>query len=66
MSVKIELPDNLESHRRSWISAMERLIELEPEYLGMTGEDERGFWRHELKAMLDMYADLDRMKEDHQ
>ena len=58
---RITLPDNLLSHRRTWIQALERLVELEPE-TSMPDVDEKGFWQHELKAMHDMYADLDRMK----
>ena len=54
------LPDNLLSHRNTWLQAMERLVELEPES-GAPDEDEKGFWRHELKAMHDMYSDLDRL-----
>ena len=54
------VPDNLLSHRNSWLQAMERLVELEPES-GAPDEDEKGFWRRELKAMHDMYADLDRL-----
>lgn len=57
--VSAVLPDNLESHRNTWIQAMERLVELEPESCA-PDEDEKGLWRHELKAMRDMYADLDR------
>lgn len=54
------LPDNLVSHRASWLKALERLIELEPESHG-PDMDEKGYWRHELKAMVDMYADLDHL-----
>lgn len=52
------LPDNFLSHRDSWLKAFDRLIELEPESTE-PDMDEKGFWRHERKAMLDMYADLD-------
>jgi hypothetical protein len=52
------LPDNLLSHRKSWLKALERLIELEPES-SEPDMDEKGYWRHERQAMLDMYADLD-------
>ena len=55
------LPDNLRSHRLSWLNAMERLIELEPGGLDPTAEDLNGYWCHELQAMRDMYADLDRI-----
>jgi hypothetical protein len=55
------LPDNLESHRNTWIQAMERLVELEPESCA-PDEDEKGFWRHELQAMRDMYTDLDKLQ----
>lgn len=54
------LPDNLLSHRNTWLQAMERLVELEPESCA-PDEDEKGFWRHELEAMRDMYTDLDRL-----
>lgn len=60
--VSVVLPDNLESHRNTWIRAMERLVELEPESFA-PDEDEKGFWRHELQAMRDMYTDLDKVKE---
>lgn len=55
------LPDNLRSHRLSWLNAMERLIDLEPGGLDPTAEDLNGYWCHELQAMRDMYADLDRI-----
>ncbi len=55
------LPDNLRTHRRSWLNAMERLIDLEPGGLDPTAEDLNGYWCHELQAMRDMYADLDRI-----
>jgi hypothetical protein len=48
-------PDNLESHRDAWQSALQRLIELEAD------ADDRLHHEHELKAMRDMYADLDRI-----
>lgn len=51
----VVLPDNLITHRYSWIRAMERLLEVD--------EDDKGFWLHELQAMRDMYADLDKIKE---
>lgn len=57
---KLLLPDNLLSHQHSWLAAMERLVELEPESVA-PDEDEKGFWRHELKAMRDMYMDLARL-----
>jgi hypothetical protein len=58
---KAALPDNLESHRRSWLSALERLAELEP--LVEQGQvDDKSYWQHELNAMREMYADLDRLK----
>lgn len=51
-------PDNLLSHRRTWIQALERLVELEPSV--PFGEvDDKSFWQHELNAMRDMYADID-------
>lgn len=56
----VVLPDNLVSHRGTWLQALERLIELEPETT--TGEvDDKSYWRHELQAMRDMYADLERL-----
>lgn len=56
------LPDNLESHQRTWLQALERLIELEnPGVVG--GPDDRAFWEHEHRAMLTMYADLQRLKQ---
>lgn len=55
------LPDNLESHQGTWLQALERLIELEkPGVKG--GPDDRSFWEHELRAMLAMYADLQRLQ----
>lgn len=55
------LPDNLESHQNTWLQALERLIELEkPGVVG--GPDDRAFWEHEHRAMLTMYADLQRLK----
>lgn len=53
--VAVAMPDNLESHRRSWIAALDRLIVLE------TDADELLFWQHEHSALRDMYADLDRL-----
>lgn len=53
------LPDNLISHRRAWLSGLERVAELEP-LTTVHEEDTRGYWKHELAAMHDMYADLDR------
>lgn len=56
------LPDNLESHQGTWLKALERLIELEkPGVAG--GPGDRGFWEHEHRAMLKMYADLERLKQ---
>lgn len=54
------MPDNLVSHRSSWLRAMERLIELEPES-HEPDMDEKGYWKHEYLAMLAMYEDLDRI-----
>jgi hypothetical protein len=56
----MDLPDNLVSHRASWLKAMDRLIELEP-ISGRPDEDERGYWEHERRAMAAMYMDLDRL-----
>lgn len=52
-------PDNLRSHRNAWIAALERLVELEPRQVNPESEDLRGYWQHELRALLTMYADLD-------
>lgn len=52
-------PDNLRSHRDSWISALERLVELEPRQASPDAEDTRAYWQHELRALTAMYADLD-------
>ncbi|HHH9443047.1 TPA: hypothetical protein ACP32N_005035 [Pseudomonas aeruginosa] len=54
------IPVNLLSHRNSWRSAFERLIELEPERQA-PGRNDRFFWRHEMQAMDHMYQDLDRI-----
>lgn len=51
------LPDNLVSHRRAWISALERLCELED--MVSADKDQVSYWQHELAAMHTMYADLD-------
>lgn len=51
-----KLPDNLVSHRTSWQNALLRLIELE------TCSDDKSYWEHELKAMRDMYKDLDKQE----
>lgn len=57
----VVMPDNLLSHRGSWISALERLVVMEPE--SAPGEvDDKSYWLHELQAMRDMYTDLDRLK----
>lgn len=59
------LPDNLVSHRDSWLAAMDRLVELETVASPRTCDsDEAGFWSHERNAMRVMYADLDRMNGD--
>lgn len=50
-----KVPDNLLTHRGSWQKALARLVELEPNI------DDREFWAHELHAMQDMYADVDRL-----
>lgn len=60
--VAVVMPDNLVSHRDSWISALTRLVALEAEATPATHDtDEAGYWEHELNAMRDMYADLDRL-----
>jgi hypothetical protein len=57
----MKFPENLESHRVTWLQALERLVQLEPPALpGDT--DDRTFWQHELAAMRVMYADLDKQK----
>jgi hypothetical protein len=56
------LPDNLLSHRSSWLDAMDRLVELEP-ISHEPDSDDKGFWEHERKAMHDMYDCLDKVKE---
>jgi len=56
--VAVVLPENLLSHRDSWLCAMDRLIELEP-ISHEPDSDQRGFWEHERKAIHDMYACLD-------
>lgn len=55
------LPDNLESHRSAWLGALSRLHELEPS-VAVGEADDKSYWMHELMAMQDMYADLDRLK----
>lgn len=45
----------------SWLAALERLVELEPESY-QPDQDEKGFWKHELQAMRDMYASLDSLQ----
>lgn len=57
----IVCPDNLLSHRNSWLAALERLVELEPPSTVGSEEDQKGYWAHELQAMKDMYADFDKM-----
>ncbi|RUF51811.1 hypothetical protein IPC1130_31450 [Pseudomonas aeruginosa] len=57
----VQLPDNLLSHRNAWLAALERLVELEPESY-QPDRDEKGFWKHELQAMRDMYANLDALQ----
>lgn len=60
--VAVVMPDNLLSHRESWLQAMERLVALEAEATPPTHDsDEPGYWERELKAMRDMYADFDRL-----
>ena len=60
--VVLVMPDNLISHRNSWLQAMERLVALEAEASPATHDsDDAGYWEHELKAMRAMYADLDRL-----
>jgi hypothetical protein len=53
-------PDNLITHRNTWLLAMHRLVELESEQpvVDLDRED-AAFWNHELRAMEDMYSDLD-------
>lgn len=52
------LPHDFTTHEHSWIGALERLVELEPD------RDERLYWEHELKAMRNAYAVLHGEKED--
>lgn len=52
------LPHDFKTHEHSWIGALERLIELEPD------RDERLYWEHELKAMRNAYSVLRGEKED--
>lgn len=60
--VGVVMPDNLLSHRESWLQAMERLVALEAEATPPTHDsDEPGYWERELKSMRDMYADFDRL-----
>lgn len=47
------LPDNLISHRNAWLDAIKTLAK---ENDGLPDEQ---YWLHEMKAMQDMYADLD-------
>lgn len=54
------MPDNLTSHRNSWLQALARLIELEPATMA-PDSDEKAYWQHERQAMLDMYVDLDKL-----
>ena len=64
MTTKVAvLPDNLVSHRNTWLQAMERLIELEPESHS-PDKDDKAFWRHEFNAMKEMYLDLDRLQTE--
>ena len=44
-----KLPHDFLSHRSTWRQAFARLIELEPES-GRPDSDEKGFWKHELRA----------------
>jgi len=59
------VPDNLDSHRDTWLQAFDRLIELEPMVSDPQAEryGEREYWEHERQAMLDMYVDLDRLNK---
>lgn len=62
VSAGVVLPDNLLSHRATWRLAFERLIELEADRkTGRGDHDDCAYWEHELKALDDMYADLDRL-----
>lgn len=53
-----KLPHDFKTHEHSWIGALERLIEIEPD------RDERIYWEHELKAMRNAYSVLRGEKED--
>lgn len=55
------MPEDFLSHRESWRRGLERLIELEPES-GLPDQDEKGFWRHELRAFDFAYGELDALR----
>ena len=46
------LHHNFKTHKESWREALTRLIEFE------TDEDQREYWKHELKAFDEAYKDF--------
>lgn len=56
-----KLPHDFLSHRNTWRQAFARLIELEPES-GRPDSDEKGFWKHELRAFDFAYSELDALQ----
>lgn len=56
--MNVTLPPDFYSHKASWIAALERLIELEPES-HEPDRDDKAFWKHELKAMKRAYEELE-------
>lgn len=55
------MPEGFLVHREEWRRAFERLIELEPES-HRPDQDEKGFWRHELRALDFAYGELDSLR----
>ena len=53
-----KLPDNLLSHRASWLVCMEKLVQIAHD---LDSED-TAYYEHELIAMKDMYNDLDQQE----
>lgn len=52
------MPESFRIHRDTWRLGFERLIKLEPES-HRPDQDEKGFWRHELRAFDFAYSELD-------
>lgn len=46
------LPEDVKSHKRAWLSALVRLIELEPD------ETNKGYYQHELGVMRRVYDEI--------